>query len=117
MIQQTLEVQGRAAASGPAEACFDQAIEIARRQSARSLELRVVMSLTRLWHKHGKEEQGRRMLQEIYGWFAEGFDTADLQEAKALLEELASSQGYCAQAKHCFLCPFVTSGRSCPHVE
>jgi len=71
-----------------AEDCFLKAIEIARRQSAKSLELRAVMSLSRLWHQQGKKEEARQMLAEIYGWFTEGFDTADLQEAKALLEEL-----------------------------
>jgi class 3 adenylate cyclase/predicted ATPase len=71
-----------------AEECFLQAIEIARRQSAKSLELRVVLSLSRLWQQQGKREEARRMLAEIYGWFTEGFDTADLKEAKALLEEL-----------------------------
>jgi predicted ATPase len=71
-----------------AEACFLQAIEIARRQQAKSLELRAAMSLSRLWQQQGKKEQARHMLAEIYGWFSEGFDTKDLQEAKALLEEL-----------------------------
>jgi len=72
-----------------AEACFHKAIEIARRQSAKSLELRAVMSLSRLWQQQGKKDEARQMLAEIYGWFTEGFDTADLQEAKALLQELA----------------------------
>jgi predicted ATPase len=86
-----LLAQSEGAAVAEAEACFHQAIEVARGQSARSLELRAVMSLTRLWQKQGNREKGWQMLQEIYGWFTEGFDTADLQEAKALLEELASS--------------------------
>ena len=68
-----------------AEACFRQAIAIARRQGAKSLELRAVMSLSRLYHRQGKQEEARPMLAEIYGWFTEGFDTADLREAKALL--------------------------------
>jgi predicted ATPase/class 3 adenylate cyclase len=72
-----------------AEACFHKAIEIARRQSAKSLELRAVMSLSRLWQQQGKKDEARQMLAEIYGWFTEGVDTADLKEAKALLEELA----------------------------
>jgi predicted ATPase len=63
-------------------------IEIARRQQAKSLELRAVMSLARLWQQQGKKEDARRMLAEIYNWFTEGFDTKDLQEAEALLEEL-----------------------------
>jgi predicted ATPase len=71
-----------------AEACFHQAIDIARRQSAKSLELRAVMSLSRLWQNQGKTTQARQLLAEIYNWFTEGFDTKDLQEAKALLEEL-----------------------------
>jgi predicted ATPase len=73
-----------------AEACFRQAIDIARRQSAKSPELRAVMSLSRLWQTQGKKDEAHRMLAEIYGWFTEGFDTKDLQEAKALLEELQS---------------------------
>jgi predicted ATPase len=71
-----------------AEECFLKAIEIARKQQAKSLELRAVMSLSRLWQKQGRKEEARQMLAEIYGWFTEGFDTKDLQEAKALLEEL-----------------------------
>jgi tetratricopeptide (TPR) repeat protein len=71
-----------------AEGYFWKAIKIAGRQSAKSLELRAVMSLSRLWQKQGKKAEARRLLAEIYGWFTEGFDTKDLQEAKALLEEL-----------------------------
>ena len=71
-----------------AEACFLQAIKIARKQQAKSLELRAVMSLSRLWQLQGKHHEAHQMLAEIYGWFTEGFDTKDLQEAKALLEEL-----------------------------
>jgi predicted ATPase len=70
------------------EACFLKAIEIARRQQAKSLELRATVSLARLWQQQGKKEEARQMLAEIYNWFTEGFDTKDLQEAKALLEEL-----------------------------
>jgi len=72
-----------------AEACFQQAIAIARRQGARSLELRAVMALSRLWRQQGKSAEARQMLSEIYGWFTEGLATADLQEAKALLAEIA----------------------------
>ncbi|MBI3797194.1 MAG: AAA family ATPase [Deltaproteobacteria bacterium] len=72
-----------------AEACFHQAIDIARQQQAKSLELRAVLSLARLWQQQGKTDKARQMLAEIYHWFTEGFDTKDLQEAKALLEELA----------------------------
>jgi predicted ATPase len=72
-----------------AEACFQQALDIARRQEAKSLELRAAMSLARLWQHQGKRAEARELLAPIYGWFTEGFDTADLQEAKALLEELS----------------------------
>jgi hypothetical protein len=65
------------------------AIEIARRQSAKSLELRAVLSLSRFLEKQGKKEEARRMLADIYGWFTEGFDTADLKDAKALLDALS----------------------------
>ena len=66
------------------------AIEITRGQSAKSLELRAVTSLSRLLQKQGKKYDARRMLAEIYGWFTEGFDTADLRDAKALLDELST---------------------------
>ena len=72
-----------------AEAHFEQALEVARRQQAKSWELRAAMSLSRLWQYQGKRDEARELLAPIYGWFTEGFDTADLQEAKALLEELA----------------------------
>jgi predicted ATPase len=76
-----------------AEACFHQALDIARRQQAKSLELRAAMSLSRLWQQHGKRATARELLAPIYGWFTEGFDTADLQEAKALLAELRDDRG------------------------
>jgi predicted ATPase/DNA-binding IscR family transcriptional regulator len=79
----------RAENRSEAESCFRRAIEIARRQHAKSWELRAVTSLSRLLQKQGKKDEARRMLAEIYGWFTEGFDTADLREAKALLEELS----------------------------
>ena len=72
-----------------AEACFHQALDVARRQEAKSLELRAAMSLSRLWQHQGKRAEARELLAPIYGWFTEGFDTADLQEDKALLEALA----------------------------
>jgi class 3 adenylate cyclase/predicted ATPase len=72
-----------------AEDCFQQAIDIARHQSMKSLELRAVMSLSRLWRQQGKTEEARRMLAELYGWFTEGFDTADLRAAETLLEEMS----------------------------
>jgi len=72
-----------------AEACFQQAIEVARSQGAKSLELRAAMSLARLWQQQGKQQAARNTLSEIFGWFTEGFDTKDLQEARALLKEFA----------------------------
>jgi predicted ATPase len=72
-----------------AEACFQQALDVARRQQAKSLELRAAMSLSRLWLQQGKRTEARELLAPIYGWFTEGFDTADLQEAKAWLEVVA----------------------------
>ena len=72
-----------------AKACFHQALDIARRQQAKSLKLRAAMSLARLWQRQGKRAEAHALLAPIYGWFTEGFDTADLQEAKALLEALA----------------------------
>ena len=71
------------------ESCFHQAIEIARGQSTKSLELRAVMSLSRLWQTQGKQEEARQALAKIYGWFTEGFDTADLKDARALREAQA----------------------------
>jgi predicted ATPase len=67
-----------------AEACFQQALTVARRQQAKSWELRAAMSLSRLWQQQGKPDAACQLLAPIYGWFTEGFDTADLQEAKAL---------------------------------
>jgi predicted ATPase len=72
-----------------AEVSFRKAIEVARRQQAKSWELRAAMSLSRLWQKQGKREEARELLSEIYAWFTEGFDTSDLKDAKALLEELS----------------------------
>jgi predicted ATPase/predicted Ser/Thr protein kinase len=72
-----------------AETCFRQSIDIARRQSAKSFELRAVLSLSRLYHQHGKKEEACPLLAETVGWFTEGLDTADLQEAKALLQVIA----------------------------
>jgi predicted ATPase len=74
-----------------AEASFLEAIEVARRQHARSWELRATVSLCRLWQRQGRQDEAHKMLAEIYGWFTEGFDTRDLQEARTLLEDLASS--------------------------
>jgi len=84
-----LGVKACRAAETEAEECFRRSIEIARQQEAKSLELRAVTSLSRLWKQHGKNAEARTMLADIYGWFTEGFDTADLKDAKALLEELS----------------------------
>jgi predicted ATPase/DNA-binding winged helix-turn-helix (wHTH) protein len=70
-----------------AEMCFHTAIDLSRGQGAKSLELRAIMSLSALWQKQGKKAEARQMLQEIYNWFTEGFDTADLREAKELLKQ------------------------------
>ena len=72
-----------------AECCFHQALDAARRQEAKSFELRAAMSLARLWQRQGKRDEARELLAPIYAWFTEGFDTADLQEAQALLETLS----------------------------
>jgi len=72
-----------------AAACFQQALDVARHQQAKTLELRAAMSLSRLWQQHKKRDEARELLKPIYSWFTEGFDTGDLQEAKALLEALS----------------------------
>jgi predicted ATPase len=71
-----------------AEACYVRALEVARSQEARSFELRSATSLARLWGEQGRNAQARELLAPVFGWFTEGFDTADLKEAKALLNEL-----------------------------
>jgi predicted ATPase len=71
-----------------AEACFQQALTIARHQQAKSWELRAAVSLSRLWQQQGKRAEAYELLEPIYGWFTEGFDTADLQEAQGLLRAL-----------------------------
>jgi predicted ATPase len=73
-----------------AERCFRQALDSARRQEAKSLELRAATSLSRLWQRQGRRAEARQLLAPIYGWFTEGFETVDLKEAKALLEELSA---------------------------
>jgi len=72
-----------------AEVCFQQALAVARREQAKSWELRAAMSLSLLWRRQGKRGKAHQLLAEVYGWFTEGFDTADLREARALLHELA----------------------------
>ena len=73
-----------------AEEHFERALTVARQQQAKSWELRAAMSLARLWRSQGKVQQARELLAPVYGWFTEGFDTRDLIDAKALLEELAA---------------------------
>jgi predicted ATPase len=73
-----------------AEAYFERALAVARQQQAKSWELRTVMSMARLWRDQGKWNEARELLAPVYGWFSEGFDTRDLKEAKALLNELTS---------------------------
>ena len=73
-----------------AEAYFERALAVARQQQAKSWELRAAMSMARLWRNQGKDQQARELLAPVYEWFTEGFDTLDLKEAKALLEELAA---------------------------
>src|SRR5262245_9008212 len=75
-----------------AETCLRQALDIARHQQAKSWELRAAMSLSRLWQQQGKLDESRELLASVYGRFTEGFDTADLQEAKALLTELSGEK-------------------------
>jgi predicted ATPase len=72
-----------------AEACFQHALDVSRQQQAKSFELRAAMSLSRLWQQQGKRAEAHDLLAPIYHWFTEGFDTADLQDAKVLLDELA----------------------------
>jgi predicted ATPase len=72
-----------------AEAAYQHALAVARRQEAKALELRAAMSLSRLWQQQGKQVEAHALLAPIYGWFTEGFDTVELQEARALLDALA----------------------------
>jgi predicted ATPase len=76
-----------------AEARFRHAVDVARRQNAKSLELQAVMRLGKLWQQQDKRNEARELLSDVYGWFTEGFDTADLAAARALLEELAPRDG------------------------
>jgi predicted ATPase len=73
-----------------AQAYFERALQIARKQQAKSWELRATMSLAQLWRDQGKRDEARNLLAHVYGWFTEGFDTRDLKEAKTLLDALAS---------------------------
>jgi predicted ATPase len=82
-------LQQSAANQAEAETCFHHALEIARTQQAKSFELRTATSLARLWQRQGKRTKAYELLAPVYGWFTEGFDTADLQEARVLVEALA----------------------------
>ena len=92
---EVLRVAGEIALMSPerdtakAEMFFDSALAVARQQQARSWELRAATSLARLWQKQGKRAEAHNLLSNVYNWFTEGFDTKDLQEAKALLKELS----------------------------
>jgi hypothetical protein len=85
-------------------ACFHHALDIARNQQAKSLELRAATSLARLWQQQGKRQEAYELLAPVYGWFTEGFDTADLKEAKALLDALAyrDTGGYVLSPLQCW---------------
>jgi predicted ATPase len=94
-----LSIAGEIALKSPkpniqkAERHFERALSVARQQQAKSWELRASMSLARLWRDQGKMQQARELIAPVYGWFTEGFDTRDLKEAKALLDELDVPQG------------------------
>jgi predicted ATPase len=85
----TLQAPGSALKINEAEACYHTALDIARRQQAKSLELRAATSLARLWQQQGKTTEARNLLAPVYNWFTEGFDMADLKDAKSLLDALA----------------------------
>jgi predicted ATPase len=89
-LRRSLLLQQTETPQAEAETWLQRAWDVARRQEARALELRAAMSLSRLWHQQGTWKEARDLLAEVSAWLTEGFDTADLQETKALLEELAS---------------------------
>jgi predicted ATPase len=84
------EIAATEADAAKAEAYFERALAVARQQQAKSWELRAAMSMARLWRDQGKPEEARDLLAPVYGWFTEGFDTRDLQDAKKLLDELSA---------------------------
>jgi predicted ATPase len=88
-LRGSLLLQQTGTPQAEAETWLQRALDVARRQEARSLELRAAVSLSRLWHQQGKRKEAHDLLAEVYAWFTEGFDTVDLQEAKVVLEELA----------------------------
>jgi predicted ATPase len=81
--------EARQKLAAEAEACFQQALTIARQQQAKTLELHTAIGLSRLWQRQSRRDEARQLLAEVYGWFTEGFDTVDLRQARALLEELS----------------------------
>ena len=91
-LRGVLLLQQPGAPQAEAETWLQRALDVARRQEAKSLELRAAMSLARLWQQQGKRAEAHELLAPVYSWFTEGFDTADLQEAKALLEALVERQ-------------------------
>jgi predicted ATPase len=88
-LKEVLLLQQAVPDAAQAEACFHQALDVARQQQARSFELRAATSLARLWQTQGKCQEAYDVLAPVYAWFTEGFDTAELQEAQALLETLS----------------------------
>lgn len=89
LLRQALGDISRSPLHREAETCFRHALDVARRQQAKSLELRAAMSLSQLWQQQRKAVEARRLLAPIYGWFSEGLASVDLQKARALLEQLA----------------------------
>ncbi|HCS49352.1 MAG TPA: hypothetical protein DIW61_14300, partial [Candidatus Aminicenantes bacterium] len=89
LLLKKAQMNDRAAMEKEAEACFRQSLDVARRQGAKSFELRTAVSLGRLLKKQGKGSEAKKLLESIYGWFTEGFDRPDLKEAKSLIEELS----------------------------
>ena len=89
-----LGVRDQPDTTATAEVCFNESIKIAQLQKAQSLELRAVTSMARLYQNEGRQEEARRLLAQIYGRFSEGFDTADLRGAKALLDDLSQPSAY-----------------------
>ena len=87
-LQGTLMFRHSIAPLVEVETCLRRALDVARRQAARSLELRAATSLARLWHDQGKHAEARDLLEPVFNWFTEGFDTPDLRDARAALEEL-----------------------------
>jgi predicted ATPase len=81
--------QGLPGAAAAAEASFRKSLEVARSQQAKTWELRAATNLARLWSSQGRSPEGKKVLSEVYDWFAEGFDTPDLRDARALLDELS----------------------------